>query len=145
MKWWLLVAAKGIGLGGLYLGGVLVVDRIFPKGMTEITPTYEVIIHLGYAFSMLGVALVTYILAYFAWIDQRYRCRTCARRLRMPVASGSWSKATLFAPPKMEWICSFGHGTMRERQLQISGKSKDEWSENDDNFWKAFEDAWRKD
>ena len=145
MKWWFLAAAKLIGLGLFFLFGLSVVDRIFPKGMTEITPSYEVIIHLGYGFSMMGIALTTYVFGYFAWIDQRYRCRTCARRLRMPVASGSWSKATLFAPPQLEWICSFGHGTMRERQMRLTGKPKDEWNKHDDNFWKAFEDAWKKD
>ena len=58
----------------------------------------------------------------------------------MPVAIGYWSKATLFAPPQLEWICPFGHGTMRQSEVHLSGIQLDQWVENDADFWKAFED-----
>lgn len=54
--------------------------------------------------------------------DQKGRCRTCLRRLRMPVESGSWSKATLFNPPRTESICPYGHGTLEQPEVHTSGK-----------------------
>ena len=46
---------------------------------------------LGYTTAFLGLWLVTVGLVYLALRDQRMRCRTCARRLRMPVSSGRWN------------------------------------------------------
>ena len=45
--------------------------------------------------------------------DQRYRCRTCLRRLRMPVFAGSWPNMFLKGQPRMEYICTYGHGTLK--------------------------------
>ena len=45
--------------------------------------------------------------------DQRYRCRTCLRRLRMPVSAGSWPNMLLFGQPRTEYICLYGHGTLK--------------------------------
>ena len=53
--------------------------------------------------------------------DQRYRCRVCLRRLRMPIETGSWSRILLFGRPQIEYICPYGHGTLREDDLHISG------------------------
>ena len=61
----------------------------------------------------------------------------------MPVATGSWGKATIFAPPKMEWICPYGHGTMREHELQFNGREAAAWDANE-NIWKALQTAGRK-
>src|SRR5882724_4222293 len=46
-------------------------------------------------------------------LDQRYRCRSCARRLRMPLMRGSWDQMLLVGPPRIEYICIYGHGTLR--------------------------------
>ena len=48
--------------------------------------------------------------------DQRYRCRVCLRRLRMPVETGSWSRMLQFGRPRIEYICPYGHGTLRGRR-----------------------------
>ena len=53
--------------------------------------------------------------------DQRYRCRVCLRRLRMPIETGSWSRMLQFGRPRIEYICPYGHGTLKEDELQISG------------------------
>jgi hypothetical protein len=137
MKWWSLVAAKAALVLALHLGLMLGVNRWYPDGVLGT--------HLQYTFAAIGVDLVLFVVAYFLWLDQRYRCRTCLRRLRMPVATGSFGKATLFSPPHMEWICPFGHGTMREPGAPLGQPAGAEWVKHEDNFWKAFDDAWKKD
>jgi hypothetical protein len=67
--------------------------------------------------------------------DQRYRCRVCLRRLRMPIETGSWSSILQFGRPRIEYICPYGHGTLSEDELQISGRSNAEWKPHSDDIW----------
>jgi hypothetical protein len=67
--------------------------------------------------------------------DQRYRCRVCLRRLRMPVETGSWSRMLQFGRPRIEYICPYGHGTLKEEELQISGLANPEWTRHSDDLW----------
>ncbi|HVN06187.1 MAG TPA: hypothetical protein VMT86_17315 [Bryobacteraceae bacterium] len=60
--------------------------------------------------------------------DQRYRCRVCLRRLRMPVETGSWGAMLLLGRPRIEYICPYGHGTLKLEELQISGLENPEWN-----------------
>ena len=57
---------------------------------------------------------------WLAICDQRYRCRTCLRRLRMPILTGDWTHI-LLGPPRTEYICPFGHGTLKVDEVQITG------------------------
>ncbi|HUX67224.1 MAG TPA: hypothetical protein VMV31_07030 [Terriglobales bacterium] len=43
--------------------------------------------------------------------DQRYRCRTCLRRLRMPRGQGTLG-GILLAAPATEYLCPHGHGKL---------------------------------
>jgi hypothetical protein len=61
-------------------------------------------------------------------LDQRYRCRVCLRRLRMPIETGSWSRMLLLGRPRIEYICPYGHGTLNVAELQISGLENPEWT-----------------
>ena len=76
--------------------------------------------------------LVSTGLLYLCILDQRYRCRVCLRRLRMPVETGSWSRMLLLGRPRIEYICPYGHGTLKEEELQISGLDNPEWTESGD-------------
>ncbi len=67
-------------------------------------------------------------LLYLCIWDQRYRCRVCLRRLRMPVETGSWSRMLLLGRPRIEYICPYGHGTLNVAELQISGLENPEWN-----------------
>jgi hypothetical protein len=87
-----------------------------------------------FVFCLLGVGLT-----FLAVLDQRYRCRTCLRRLRMPVATGSWDAMLQFGRPKMEYICPFGHGTLDVHELQFAGRKGDDWRKNDDDIWRELE------
>lgn len=62
--------------------------------------------------------------------DQRYRCRVCLRRLRMPVETGSWSKMLQFGRPHIEYICPYGHGTLAQPEVQFTGMENSEWKPN---------------
>ena len=71
--------------------------------------------------------------------DQRRRCRTCLRRLIMPIQRGSWGSMVVFGRPQTEWICPFGHGTLSIEELQITGRQSPDWQPHDDNIWKELE------
>ncbi|WP_031500282.1 hypothetical protein [Bryobacter aggregatus] len=136
MKWWSLLGAKLAFLAAIHLLLIAWINWRIPDGVIGI--------HLGYSFAVLAADMSVFVLGYFLWLDQKYRCRNCASRLRMPVAIGNWSGATIFSPPKMEWICPFGHGTMRHHEAPLSRNEPDQWQRNEGDFWKEFEDAWRK-
>jgi len=81
---------------------------------------------------------------YMIILDQRYRCRVCLRRLRMPVETGSWGKMLLLGRPKIEYICPYGHGTLKADELQISGLANPEWTPNSDDIWDELQAASKK-
>lgn len=70
--------------------------------------------------------------------DQRRRCRICLRRLRMPINTGNWGLALLFAPPKMESICPFGHGTLASPETHTSTAQPENWEKHGD-MWAELE------
>jgi hypothetical protein len=37
--------------------------------------------------------------------------------------------------PQIESICPYGHGTLREEELQISGLTNGEWTPHSDDIW----------
>ena len=75
---------------------------------------------------------------YLCVLEQRYRCRVCLRRLRMPVATGSWGQMLQLGRPRVEYICPFGHGTLKVPALQISGIEASDWERHDDDIWKEL-------
>ena len=68
------------------------------------------------------------ILFLIVW-DQRYRCRTCGRRLRMPVLTGRYAQMLLYGQPKLEYICTYGHGTLKVPELHIGGNAAERLAE----------------
>ena len=71
-------------------------------------------------------------------LDQRRRCRTCLRKLVMPMRTGSWGR-TLLGRPRTERICPYGHGTLTIEELQITGRQLPDWQRHDDDIWKELE------
>jgi hypothetical protein len=53
----------------------------------------------------------------------------------MPVETGSWSRMLQFGRPRIEYICPYGHGTLREDELQISGRETPEWDPGSEDLW----------
>jgi len=74
-------------------------------------------------------------MVYLAIWDQRYRCRVCLRRLRMPIETGSWSRMLLFGRPEIEYICTYGHGRLNVSEVQISGSENPEWTPQSNDYW----------
>lgn len=70
-------------------------------------------------------------------LDQRYRCRTCGRRLRMPVSSGNHAHV-IFKPPRTDYICTYGHGTLKVPELNLSGREKADWKANEDIWTELY-------
>jgi len=70
--------------------------------------------------------------------DQRWRCRTCGRRLRMPVSHGRYGQMLLFGRPRTEYICSWGHGTLVQPELHIGSREPADWKPHDDDIWKEL-------
>jgi hypothetical protein len=77
---------------------------------------------------------------YLVLLDQRFRCRVCVRRLRMPVQTGSWSMMLQFGRPKIEYICPYGHGTLKVPEVQIAGMEQPDWEAHKD-IWEELRSA----
>jgi len=79
---------------------------------------------------LLGVGML-YLIVY----DQRYRCRVCLRRLRMPVETGSRGFMLQMGRPRTEYICPYGHGTLKQEEFQTSGLENPEWTSHSGDMW----------
>ena len=138
MKYWGFLVAKLIAAAVLLWGGRIVLLKLAPTPDTfmYVRPRDPFAFDLGYTFLMLGYWLfATGLLWGIIW-DQRYRCRACLRRLRMPVHTGSWTNVLLGAP-RTEYICTYGHGTLIVAELQITGRQNPDWEPHED-IWKEL-------
>jgi hypothetical protein len=139
MRYWGYFAGKlGVAAGALW--ALLKVLNWYwppePGYYTYIPPRFGY--DLWYTVASLGwFLLLTGALYLIIW-DQRYRCRVCLRKLRMPVETGSWSRMLQLGQPRIEYICPYGHGTLREAELQISGLQNPEWTPHSDDIWEEL-------
>ena len=135
MRYWAWFAAKLAVSAAGWRGLLALVSRMFPPEKDPLAP-----LNHGASFLLCDLALLLCFLlfagaVYLNILDQRYRCRVCLRRLRMPVEIGSWSAILQFGRPRIEYICPYGHGTLREDEIHISGHSAAEWTANSDDIW----------
>jgi hypothetical protein len=141
MKYWGYLAAKLALVAVIVFGLHFLVWSLFPP--PPLTRYGRIATNflwsMPYTFSILAVWLVGAGLLSFVVRDQRQRCRTCLRRLIMPVASGSWGNILRLGRPMTEWICPFGHGTLRVDNLQITGSEGPDWEPHHDDIWKELE------
>lgn len=113
MRFWALLALKLAAIAAVTAGVWLAIETVLPPhpgGLLSGSPRLGVDLTYTLAVFCLGLAAAA-LLGLCAW-DQRYRCRTCARRLRMPVAEGVFSSVMLGGVPHTEYICTFGHGKL---------------------------------
>lgn len=138
MKYWGFLAAKlvvaSLVLFGIWLG----IYRWYPFPAYYADHPQDAFMHdLPWTTLMLVYNLLCNAVLFFIILDQRYRCRSCGRRLRMPVSSGSHAYV-IFGPPRTDYICIYGHGTLKVPELQLTGREKPDWKKNDDNMWKEL-------
>ncbi len=116
------------------------IRRGFPHPSIYLDSEQNLFAHdLGYTSVMMLFFLACVGLAYAVIWDQRYRCRTCLRRLRMPVAAGSWPNMLLFGQPRTEYICLYGHGTLKVPEVDLTGSKISDWTPHDDDIFKELE------
>jgi len=135
MRYWGLLAVK-LGVSGLLLGCIwFVITLLLPR--PHLYRGQFLGFDLPWTLAAGLVFLISCGLVYLAILDQRYRCRVCARRLRMPVTSGSWGQMLQLGRPRVEYICPYGHGTLKVAELQISGLEPSEWQKHGD-MWEEL-------
>jgi len=139
MRYWGYFAGKLVAAAGLLWGLLALLNWYWPpepQFYSYVPPRF------GYDLAYTTAVLVWFLLStgalYLIIRDQRYRCRVCLRKLRMPVETGSWSRMLQFGRPRIEYICPYGHGTLREEELQISGLENPEWTPHSDDIWEEL-------
>src|SRR6266404_1111297 len=137
MKYWAYLVSKLAVAAGILYGLERIIGRLLPEPPAYIDGGPWPAEHN----SIVTLVLLVYTLfaSGLLWLivwDQRLRCRTCLRRLRMPIRRGSWTHVLLGAP-RTEYICPYGHGTLNIAELQITGHQEPHWQAHDD-MWKEL-------
>ena len=136
MKYWAYLVAK-LAVAGVFLYRL---GRSLPYLFPPAKPRFHGIEPFGHdlvytlllmLYSLFAVGVVWMVV----W-DQRYRCRTCLRRLRMPILTGDWTHI-LLGRPRTEYICPYGHGTLKVDEVQITGRQEPDWQPHED-MWKEL-------
>jgi hypothetical protein len=138
MRYWAYLVAKlGVAAGFLYVLFKFVVFEL-PKPETfffaRVRDPFTQ--DLSYTLAMFLYTLVAVGTVWLVVWDQKYRCRTCLLRLRMPILTGAWTQV-LFGAPRTEYICPYGHGTLKVAELQITGRQQPAWEPHAD-IWKEL-------
>jgi len=140
MRYWAYLAAKLAGAAAILFGLLALLNWAFPYRPND--DAWARLEHMGstlvYDLSLMLWFLLCAAALYVIIMDQRYRCRVCLCRLRMPVETGSWGRMLQLGRPRIEYICPFGHGTLKAEELQISGLQNPEWKQNSDDFWEEL-------
>jgi hypothetical protein len=138
MKYWgyllLKLAAAGIVMRVVWAAIVWAFNGTLAPGFEQKPFGHD----LGFTSAMLLFFLACFGILHLIIWDQRYRCRTCLRKLRMPVAAGSWPNMFLIGQPRTEYICLYGHGTLKVPEVRITSKSPD-WESHGEDIWKELE------
>jgi hypothetical protein len=135
MRYWAWFAAKLAIAGGIFRGLLALVSLVFPPDKDPLAPLSKGATYLLCDLVLMLCFLLAAGTLYLIVWDQRYRCRVCLRRLRMPILIGSWSRMLQFGRPRMEYICLYGHGTLREDESHLSGHSIAEWTPHSGDIW----------
>ena len=140
MRYWSYLALKILIVVSLTYGLLAAVVLFFPEPLVSRFGTQPMFLHdMPFTFAIFGVFLFGSGLLHAAIWDQRRRCRTCLHRLIMPIPTGSWGNMLTFGRPQIEWICPYGHGTLRIPELQITGSELPDWEPHDEDIWQELE------
>ena len=54
----------------------------------------------------------------------------------MPIVTGSWSRMLQFGRPRIEYICLYGHGTLKKDEFVGDAEwAGAEWTPHSDDIW----------
>jgi hypothetical protein len=139
MRYWAFLVAKLTVAGAILLVLRKIIALLLPRPQIYMSVRPDPFAHdLVYTFAMLLMALLAAGVVWAIVWDQRYRCRTCLRRLRMPVLKGSWTHVLLVGTPRTEYICPYGHGTLKVDDLQITGRQTPDWQPHEDIWTELY-------
>jgi hypothetical protein len=140
MRYWAYFAAKVAAAAAALYALWRVIVRFWPAEAhpPPIAPLRDVSEILAYNIVLLGWFLLSVGALAAIVFDQYRRCRVCLRRLRMPMETGSWGSVLLTGRPRIEYICPYGHGTLRLDELRISGIRIPEWTAHDGGLWEEL-------
>jgi hypothetical protein len=131
--------ARGWRYWGFLLFKAFAVALLLPLVWIEMGTALRALFHkpMGRGLTGLLTALVLLIGMGRAMIwcvaDQRRRCRSCLRRLVLPVSVGTWG--SLFEPSTTEMLCEEGHGALALSDAETD--VRDRWTRLDDS-WKTL-------
>jgi hypothetical protein len=139
MKYWGILVAKLVGAATVLYAVWLLLDWWFypVRALAWSRGQNPFMNDLQWTTVMFLYNLVCNAVLVLIVVDQRYRCRTCGRRLRMPILTGSRGQRLLLGPPRTEYICTYGHGTLKVSESQITGIESPDWVKNED-MWKEL-------
>ncbi len=140
MRYWAYFFAKLVTVGGVLYGLLVLISVLLPPvtKLNEFDDFRNGSLRLLYNVAFMGWFLLAAGVLYLIIRDQRYRCRVCLRRLRMPIETGSWGQMLQLGRPRIEYICPYGHGTLKADELQISGLANPEWTPHSDDIWEEL-------
>jgi hypothetical protein len=134
MKYWGYLLAKLLVWVGVCYGLGVLFLWLFPLRPTLFMKYYNhPFLHdLRWTTAFLVFLMLCSGMFHLVILDQKYRCRTCLRRLRMPVFEGSWPNMLLIGRPRTEYICPYGHGTLKVPEIHFTGNELPDWQPHDD-------------
>ena len=92
MRYWAYFAAKLVVAGAVVRGLLASGVQNFPASKDPYAPLGQGVNYLLCDLALMVCFLLAAGALYAIIRDQRYRCRVCLRRLRMPIEIGSWSR-----------------------------------------------------
>lgn len=139
MRYWAYLLGKLVVAAGPLYGLLRVVEQMFPPPQKELgAGLHNMSQELSGTLWMFAWFLLCAAVLYLIVWDQRRRCRVCLRHLRMPIETGSRSYMLQLGRPTIESICPYGHGTLKEDELQITGRDTPEWKAHSDDIWEEL-------
>src|SRR4051812_34747583 len=109
MRYWGILVAKLAVVAAVLIGIYSVLSALYTPPAHIVRWKQQAFMHdLGWTTIMFVFNLVVFGLLFLVVWDQRRRCRTCGRILRMPVSHGSYGQILLFGRPRTEYICIYG-------------------------------------
>jgi hypothetical protein len=145
MRYWAYFLGKVVAICALSYGLFVALAHFWPAQQQFAYVYPPRFAHdLGFTLGVGVWFLLSCGMLYLAVWDQRYRCRVCLRRLRMPIETGSWGRMLQFGRPEIEYICTYGHGRLNVSEVQISGSQNPEWTPQHNDIWTELAGAGRK-